>query len=174
MCLCVKWWLTLACWRVWKMGLTTIISEGSRTMHSHPRRRLPADRFPKLDKEKNRNKMQNKSQHSLEESVRLCHLTVSAVTESTLAFSFWARPLPKSTQSPAGAYKSHCAQHLKYAVWNSCIKCETEQHWMDSSPFQQRPPPPHSPPPTWWETPASGKVHSHDVTACTLLQPHTP
>lgn len=33
--------------------LTTIISDGSRTMHSHPRRKLPADLFPKLE-EKNR------------------------------------------------------------------------------------------------------------------------
>lgn len=35
-----------------KNGLTTIISEGSRTIHSHPRRRLPADRFPKLQEKK--------------------------------------------------------------------------------------------------------------------------
>lgn len=36
--------------KVWEIELTTIISDGSRTMHSHPRRRLPADRFPKLEK----------------------------------------------------------------------------------------------------------------------------
>lgn len=35
-------------------GLTTIISEGSRTMHSHPRLRLPAERFPKLVMEQRR------------------------------------------------------------------------------------------------------------------------
>lgn len=49
--------------KVWKIGLTTIISEGSRTMHSHPRRRLPADRFPKLQKKKKRtNKMIRKQE----------------------------------------------------------------------------------------------------------------
>lgn len=36
--------------KVREIELTTIISDGSRTMHSHPRRRLPADRFPKLEK----------------------------------------------------------------------------------------------------------------------------
>lgn len=32
--------------------LTTIISEGSNTMHSQPRLKLPADRLPKLEKKK--------------------------------------------------------------------------------------------------------------------------
>ncbi len=43
------------------MLLTTIISEGSRTMHSHPRRRLPADRFPKLDRKKDIKRMMRKA-----------------------------------------------------------------------------------------------------------------
>lgn len=48
----IKFWLNTSMLKVWKIELTTIISEGSRTMHSHPRRRLPADRFPKLQSRK--------------------------------------------------------------------------------------------------------------------------
>lgn len=122
---------------VWKMGLTTIISEGSRTMHSHPRRRLPADRFPKLDrKKKTINKMMRKQfrgQHLPNKSC-LSSFPIRSVN-GTFLFEFWLSHRPRSADRSSSACVSlyvTLGPTFKYAVW-------TEQHWMDSSSFQLRP-----------------------------------
>lgn len=39
--------------------LTTIISEGSNTMHSQPRLKLPAERLPKLERGEQKKKKKN-------------------------------------------------------------------------------------------------------------------
>lgn len=69
--------LKLVC-KIWKQLteniLTTIISDGSKTMHSHPRLKLPAERLPKL-KNKNtsiRNQSYNRIHKHIYISSRYC------------------------------------------------------------------------------------------------------
>lgn len=60
----------------------------------------------------------------------------------TFLFEFWLSHQPRGTDRSSSACVSlyvTLGPTFKYAVWNFCIKCWTEQHWMDSSSFQPRP-----------------------------------
>ena len=115
--------------KVRKKELTTIISEGSRTMHSHPRRRLPADRFPKLQ-----------SRETFEKSIHLKPAEDTAIWVWTwiickyqvISLLIFNRPVAKSTER---AHKCLCEligsslSSVEYAVWNMCMWSDTERHW---------------------------------------------
>ena len=78
-CVCVmRLFLSLKCCgktrrAIGTLGLTTIISEGSRTMHSHPRRRLPAERLPKLQGERR----EGGRGFNTDTSISLFHISIS-------------------------------------------------------------------------------------------------